>query len=128
MEDSILKKESTMSDVKEKRQFERYDLKCRMKYQVTTEGNLSDLIVAESRNISQAGVLITTNSPMMVGSVILVEVEKDSIADLVELDQLKDYAEESNGISDVVRIYGTVMRCEKFDDDSYGVGIHLINQ
>lgn len=117
-----------MRKLKERRKHKRFDLKCMMRYQITMEGNLSDIVIAESRNISQAGLMITTNYAMPVGATIAIEVERDIVREYIDFNKIQSYVELENCPSDLVRIFGTIVRCQKYDDGSYSVGIHLINK
>ena len=112
----------------ERRRFERRDMKCRVRYQVTLEGNLSDLNIGNSKNISQAGVLLNTNWPLPVMSTVCLEFDVDAISDYIKIQNMQNYIEIEKCPMDLVRIFGTVVRCKKIDDGSYDIGIHLVNK
>jgi len=112
----------------ERRRFERFNLKCRVRYQVTIEGNMSDLNIGESKNISQGGLLLNTNWPLPVMSTVSIELDTTLVEQYIKLNNIKNYIEIENCPSDIVRIFGTVVHCKKVDDGSYDVGIHLVNK
>lgn len=122
------KPKNTKKDQVERRRFERFNFKCRVRYQVTLEGNLSDLNIGESKNISQAGILLNCNWPLPVMSTVALEFDSSEIQSYVKLDYLKNYIELEKCPTDTVRVFGTVVRCVKVDDGSYDVGIHLVNK
>ncbi len=113
---------------KERRRYERFNVRCRVRYQVTLEGNLSDLNIAESKNLSQAGILLNTNWPLPIMATIALEFDVDLIRKFVKIDELKNYIVLEKCPSDIVRIFGTVVHCTKVSDGSYDVGIHLVNK
>jgi hypothetical protein len=113
---------------KERRRFDRFHLKCRVRYQVTIDGNMGDINIGESKNISQAGMLLNTNWPLPVMSTVAIEIDAQKAQDYVKLNRVLNYIEIENCPSDIVRIFGTVVHCTKTDDGSYDVGIHLVNK
>ena len=113
---------------KERRRFERFNLRCRVRYQVTLEGNMSDLNIGESKNISQAGLLLNTNWPLPLMSTVAVELDAEAVQKYIKFDKMQNYIEIENCPSDIVRIFGTVIHCQETDDGSYDVGIHLVNK
>ena len=119
-------KEETTS--KERRRYERYACKCRVRYQVTLEGNLSDINIAEGKNISQAGILINTNWPLPIMSTVAIEFDSDVVQQYIKLDLIKNYIELEKCPTDIIRIFGHVVYCNKISDGSYDVGIHLVNK
>ena len=112
----------------ERRRFERFACKCRVRYQVTMEGNLSDLNMAEGKNISQAGILINTNWPLPVMSTVAIEFDSKVVQKYIKLDLIKNYIELEKCPTDIIRIFGHVVHCRKIADGSYDVGIHLVNK
>ncbi len=112
----------------ERRHFERFNLQCRLRYQVTLEGNLSDLNVGESKNISQGGVLLNTNWPLPLDSTISIEFDSTMLQDYVKLENLQNYVEVEKSAFDVIRVFGNVVRCNKVQDGSYDVGVQLLNK
>ncbi len=112
----------------ERRRFERFSCKCRVRYQITMEGNLSDLNIAEGKNISQAGVLINTNYPLPIMSTVAIEIDSEIVQKFIKLDLIKNYIELEKCPMDIVRIFGHVVHCSKVSDGSYDVGVHLVNK
>jgi hypothetical protein len=115
-------------DNQERRRYDRFHLKCRVRYQVTLEGNLSDLNIGESKNISQAGMLLSTNWPLPVLSTVAIELDAHMVEQYIKLNEMQNYIEIENCPSDIVRIFGTVVHCKKCEDGSFDVGIHLVNK
>jgi len=113
---------------KERRQFNRFHLKCRVRYQVTLEGNMSDLTIGKSKNISQAGMLLNTNWPLPIMSTVAIELDSRLAQNYIKINKIQNYIAIENCPSDIVRIFGTVVHCTKIDDSSYDVGIHLVNK
>jgi len=122
------KKRTKKKAGRERRRFERFNFKCRVRYQVTMVGNLSDFNIGESKNISQAGILLNTNWPIPLYSTIAIEVDARLVQKYIKVDSLQNYIELEKCPSDIVRIFGTVVHCEKVADSSYDVGVHLVNK
>jgi hypothetical protein len=123
-----MKGKKCVQSTDERRRFERFNLKCRVRYQVTLEGNLSDLNIGESKNISQAGILLNTNWPLPLTSTVAIELDTQLVDKYIKLNNMQNYIEIENCPSDIVRIFGTVVHCKKVSDGSYDVGVHLVNK
>ncbi len=112
----------------DRRRYERFDLHCRLRYQVTLEGTLSEINVGDSKNISQGGLLLNVNWPLPVGAMLSLEFEADVLRKYIKLDNLKNYVEIESSPFNVVKLFGFVTRCVKLDDGSYDVGVELLNK
>ncbi|MBU1864049.1 MAG: PilZ domain-containing protein [Candidatus Omnitrophica bacterium] len=123
-----MRKETDGKPQTERRRYKRFNCKCRLRYQVTMEGNLSDLNIAESQNISQSGILINTNWPLPLYATVAIEMDSATIERYIKQDLIKNYIELEKCPEDVIRIFGTVIHCLKITDGSYDVGIHLVNK
>lgn len=112
----------------ERRRFQRYAFKCRMRYQMAVAGTVMDVHIGASKNISQAGILINTNYAMPLHETISIELSTEEVKRFVKIEQLQNYIELENCAPEVIRIFGVVVRCNKLGDGSFDVGIHLVNK
>ena len=108
-----------------RRRFQRIPFRQRFECQYVFDSELSDVCMVESENISQAGLLVTMERPIPLGSVVTFAISNEVLRPIFDVRRLQSYIEIQIGAHVYVKLCGKVVRIEPASQ-KYRVAIHLI--
>jgi len=111
---------------KERRRFKRIQIKQKMNCQFISNPIISDMYTVYSHNIAQAGMLIETDVPMPLGSLISIEIDQAILQNIV-VERILSHAEIDESGTHVASVCGKIVRVENVGDHKFCVAVHLIN-
>lgn len=112
----------------EKRRHERFPVEKPVEYQFIFNSEVSDLYKVDSKNISQAGLMIESKKEVPVGAVIAVELDNDLLLGYIDVTKLQSYITIDLDDKKIARVCGKVVRVNKLDSTTFQIGIHFINK
>jgi len=112
----------------DRRRHKRFSVEKSIEYQFVFNSEVSDLYKVDSKNISQAGLLIESKKEVPIGAVIAVELDNDLLLGHIDVLKLQSYITIDLADKKIARICGKVVRVETLSSGTYHIGIHFINK
>jgi len=111
----------------DRRQFVRVPFQKNIKYRICYDRFVSEIVDADSHNISQNGILFKTKYPPQVGSVLALNVPADKFGEYLQSENLTDIIDPEQLYSRGQSIFGEVIRNIKDEQSGFfSVAVKLI--